>query len=200
MKLRSTVVAWALVVGTIAVSAARAAGPPPADLSVTKSGPPTAIAGTNLTYVIAVSNAGPGAAIVGGSPNALAFGIFLNDTLPPQTRFVSLAQNTGPSFSCTTPAVGANGTVSCNITSLIAGDSATFTLVVAVVPGASGTISNTATVNTFNTNDPNPANDSATANTVITAGAAVPAMSPLTLAFLGAAFAGIAVVVLKRIA
>jgi hypothetical protein len=35
---------------------------------------------------------------------------------------------------------------------------------------------------------------------VITAGAAVPAMSPLTLAFLGAAFAGIAVVVLKRIA
>ena len=128
----------------------------------------------------------------------MAFGVFLTDVLPPQTTFVSLTQSSGPSFACTTPTVGTNGTVSCNIASLALNGTASFSLVVAIAPGASGTITNTATVNTQNTTDPNPTNDAAIANTVLTAGAAIPAISPRMLALLALAFAVTGFIVLRR--
>jgi len=175
-----------------------------ADLEITKSDSPDPVtAGTNLTYTITVTNGGPGAAstripVHATDVGALASGVSLTDVLPPQTTFVSLTQNTGPSFGCTTPAVGTNGTVTCLIASLATGASASFSLVVAIAPSASGTVSNTATVATQNTSDPNPANDTATANTLLTSGTAIPTMSPLLLALLAMAFALTGFIVLRR--
>ncbi len=128
-----------------------------ADLSVTKTdSPDPVIAGANLTYTITVANAGPNA----------AQSVSLTDTLPAGTTFVSLTAPAG--FSCTTPAVGGNGTVTCTIASLAAGATQTFTLIVQVGASvAAGTvISNTATVSAA-TSDPNAANDSATTTTTV---------------------------------
>jgi uncharacterized repeat protein (TIGR01451 family) len=129
---------------------------PQADLSVSKTDSPDPVpVGTNLTYTITVTNAGP----------SDAAGASLTDSLPAGTTFVSLASPGG--WSCTTPAVGAGGTVSCTIATLAPGSSV-FTLVVAVDPGtAIGTVlSNTATASSA-TADPNPGNESATATTTV---------------------------------
>jgi uncharacterized protein len=127
-----------------------------ADLEITNvDSPDPVVAGNNLTYTITVTNAGPDPAVAAS----------LSDTLPAGTTFVSLASPGG--WSCTTPAVGAGGTVSCSLASMNVG-SAVFTLVVAVDVGASGIVSNTATI-TSSTSDPAPANNSATANTTVNA-------------------------------
>lgn len=128
-----------------------------ADLSVAKTdSPDPVVVGTNLTYTITVTNSGPDAA-----PNAS-----MSDTLPAGTTFVSLASPAG--WSCTTPAVGATGTVSCSNASFAVG-SAVFTLTVSVAPGvASGTVlSNTASVSSA-TGDPVTDNNSATTTTTVT--------------------------------
>jgi uncharacterized repeat protein (TIGR01451 family) len=108
---------------------------PQADLSITKTaGAPTTVQGANITYTITVNNAGPSAASV-----------TLTDALPAATTFVSLTAPSG--WSCTTPAVDANGTVSCENTALAVTED-TFTLVVKVNLNAVGnsTISNTAEI------------------------------------------------------
>jgi len=130
-----------------------------ADLSVTKSGSPDpVVAGADLTYTITVANAGPSA----------AQSVSLADSLPAGTTFVSLGQGSGPAFSCTTPAVGASGAISCDRTTLAAAATQTFTLVVTVGAGVTdGTlISNTATV-ASTTTDPTSANDTASATTTV---------------------------------
>ncbi len=127
-----------------------------ADLSVTKvDAPDPVIAGNDLAYTVTVNNAGP----------SNAASASLSDTLPAGTTFVSLSSPGG--WSCTTPAVGAGGTVSCGNASVAPG-SAVFTLVVKVGAAvASGTVlTNTATVSSATT-DPNPGNDSATATTTV---------------------------------
>jgi uncharacterized repeat protein (TIGR01451 family) len=132
-----------------------------ADLSVTKVDTPDPVtAGTNLTYTITVTNAGPSNAAT----------VSLSDTLPAGTTFVSLPAVAG--WSCTTPAVGAGGTVSCSNASLGVG-SAVFTLTVAVAPATpAGTVlSNTATASSATT-DPNPGNESGTATTTVGSGSA----------------------------
>lgn len=107
---------------------------PVATLTVTKTGAPNPVdAGANLSYTITASNNGSvdlDTAIV-------------TDPLPPSTAFVSLASPGG--WLCTTPAVGATGTVSCSITPMPANSSAVFTLVVTVASSSSGSVSNTAT-------------------------------------------------------
>ena len=127
-----------------------------ADLSVTKTDSPDPVnPGGTITYTITVANAA-------GSSNAAT--VALSDPLPAETTFVSLSSPGG--WSCTTPAVGANGTVSCSIASLATGGSAVFTLTVAVDAGtpAGTVITNTATVTSAST-DPNPGNESGTATT-----------------------------------
>ncbi len=132
-----------------------------ADLAVTKTdGTATVVAGGTTTYTIVITNAGPDAA-----PNAT-----LTDTLPAQATFNSLAVPAG--WSCTTPAVGATGTVSCSIASLPNGASATFTLAVTVAAAtpAGTSLSNTA-VTASGASDPTPANNTATDVDTVTASA-----------------------------
>src|SRR5438067_2006521 len=135
--------------------------PPQADLSITKTdSPDPVVAGTGLTYDIALNNYGPNAAV----------NVSLTDATPANTTFVSFAQTSGPAFTCSTPAVGGTGTVSCTISMFGTGANATFRLVVMVnasTPNGT-TLSNTATV-TSDTLDPCPGNNSATATTTVIA-------------------------------
>ena len=135
-----------------------------ADLQVTKSGPASITAGTNITYTLGVTNA--------GTSDAQA--VSLSDALPANTTFVSLAQNTGPSFTLSTPAVGGTGTATATLATLPAGGSATFTLVLAVAASApnASSIANTATVSSTTT-DPTPGNNSATSTASVVANADV---------------------------
>jgi uncharacterized repeat protein (TIGR01451 family) len=125
-----------------------------ANLSITKTdAPDPAIVNQNLTYTITVNNAGP-------SPATM---LTMTDVLPANTTFQSLASPAG--WTCMTPAVGANGTVTCTNPNLASGAAAaTFTLVVR--PTAAGNLSNTATIASA-TADPNNANNSATATTTV---------------------------------
>ena len=127
-----------------------------ADLSVTKVDTPDPVnTGSNLTYTITVTNNGPSAA-----SNAS-----WSDALPAGTTFVSLPAVGG--WSCTTPAAGDTGSVSCSNPSF-AVTSSVFTLTVAVDPTvpAGSTLSNTATV-TSSTPDNNSNNNSSTATTTV---------------------------------
>src|SRR5439155_22275358 len=119
-----------------------------ADLSLVKSAAPNPVApGTELTYTLTATNAGPSDA-----PS-----VSVTDTVPTGTTFVRVAQG-----NC-------DATISCTVGALPAGASATLVLVVRVnpsdVPG--DTITNTARV--FNTPaiDPVPANNSATATATV---------------------------------
>ena len=142
-----------------ATTTVSAAPPPSADLSATKADSPDPVAaGANLTYTLTIANAGP-------SDDQ---SVSVSDPIPANTTFVSLAQNDGPTFTCSTPAVNGTGTVTCSIATLPAGMSATFTLIVKVdATTADGTVlSNTVTV-TSSTADPVPGNNSATATTTV---------------------------------
>jgi uncharacterized repeat protein (TIGR01451 family) len=85
--------------------------------------------------------------------------------VPPNTTFVSESQTGGPVFSCTTPAVGGSGTVTCTVASFASGGPATFSITVKIAVGATGTITNSATVTSAA--DPNSANNTATAPTAV---------------------------------
>jgi uncharacterized repeat protein (TIGR01451 family) len=126
-----------------------------ADLSVTKSdSPDPVLAGGTLTYTIVVSNAGPSAAET----------VTLSDTFPAQLTDVTVV-DAGP-YTC-----GVVGQVlSCTIASHPVGVDATITVTATVDPAtvAGTTISNTAGVDSA-TDDPVPANDSATATTTVAA-------------------------------
>jgi uncharacterized repeat protein (TIGR01451 family) len=130
------------------------------DVSVNKTGAGTVIAGNNLSYSITVTNTGP----------SLATSTQLSDALPGSTTFVSLIQNSGPVSSCTSPAVGGTGSVTCNWASLASGATANFTLVVKTASGASGTISNTAIVSE-SPNDPTPGNNMSPTSATVTTSA-----------------------------
>ncbi|HSP17686.1 MAG TPA: hypothetical protein VLV78_23275 [Thermoanaerobaculia bacterium] len=126
-----------------------------ADLAVTKSGPATITSGSNVTWTIVVTNNGP----------SDAQSVSLSDPLPAGTTFVSESQTTGPAFTCTTPAAGTNGTVTCTMATFASGASAQFSIV--ATTGSAG-VSNTATVSSA-TNDINVANNSATATAAVNA-------------------------------
>ena len=139
---------------------------------VTKTGPGTVTAGTDITYTVAVTNSGI----------SDASDVVVTDTLPPNTTFVSLAQ-TGAPFSCSTPPSGGTGTISCTIASLVSGASTSFTFVFRVAPSATGSISNTANVST-STVDTDGGNNSSTviSTVVVSADTAVTKSGPATVA------------------
>jgi uncharacterized repeat protein (TIGR01451 family) len=118
-----------------------------ADLSITKSDSPDPVtAGSNLTYTLTVSNAGPS-----DTQN-----VVVTDAVPANTTYVSVA-SADPGFVC----LNSNNTITCNKATLAAGDSTTITIVVKVNANvASGTVlSNSATVSSTTT-DPSASNNS----------------------------------------
>jgi uncharacterized repeat protein (TIGR01451 family) len=128
-----------------------------ADLAVTNSGTPPVVApGGDITYTQTVTNNGPFDAV-----NAV-----FSEGIPANTTFQSI--NTVPGWTCSTPAVGGTGTISCTDPDVANGAMVTFTVVVQV---AIGTANGTQVVDVDNitsgTNDPNLANNSATVITTV---------------------------------
>ena len=132
------------------------------DLAITKSGPTTVAAGTNISYTIVASNNGP----------SDAFQVNLTDSTPANTTFTSIVAPAG--WSCTTPAAGTAGAISCSILNFASGAVANFTLNLAVSPSApnGSTIANTAQINSTYT-DPTPGNNQSTSNATVSTGADV---------------------------
>jgi uncharacterized repeat protein (TIGR01451 family) len=125
-----------------------------ADVSVVKTAAANVVAGTNLTYTVTASNAGP----------SIAANVVVKDTLPGQISVVSVTPSVG---TCTAGIPGNPAQpLTCTLGSLASGASATVTVVVNVnanVP--TGTIlTNNATVSS-SANDPNNNNNSSTAFT-----------------------------------
>jgi uncharacterized repeat protein (TIGR01451 family) len=131
-----------------------------ADLGVTKNGPTSIDAGTDITYTVSLTNNGPSDATT----------VTLTDNTPANTTFVSATQDSGPVFACGTPAVGGTGPITCTIASFAAGSTANFTFVMHVsgsAPAASN-IDNTASV-TATSPDPIPGNDSDSSSAIVAA-------------------------------
>ena len=91
------------------------------DLSVGNFGPIEVSPGSNLNYRVQVTNNGPDDAL----------NVVLTDSVPANTTFVSEAQESGPSFECTTPS-GAGGSISCTIANLPARSTAVFSIAFSV--------------------------------------------------------------------
>ena len=146
---------WACLIGFASHASAQTA-----DLVVTKSGPASAAAGTNVSFAINVLNTGPDDAA----------SATLDDPIPPGMTFVSLTSPAG--WTCTTPAVGSGGTANCVNPLFAAGGSANFSLTVAIPGGTPpGTVfTNVATVSTVSF-DPTDENNASTAVTIVSGGA-----------------------------
>jgi large repetitive protein len=128
-----------------------------ADVSVTKSAPAAAVAGSNITYTITIQNLGP----------SDAASVTLTDVLPAGTTFVSESQTNGPTFTCTTGA-----TVTCSIASFAANASATFNVTVTLSGSLTNgtTVTNTASASSA-TPDSNLNNNTSSAPTLVSASA-----------------------------
>ncbi|HKC63993.1 MAG TPA: hypothetical protein VKB86_10165, partial [Pyrinomonadaceae bacterium] len=123
-----------------------------ANLSITKSASGSFVAGTNATYTLSVSNAGPQSA---SAP------ITVKDTLPTGETFVS---GTGTGWSCS----ASGQTVTCtNSSAMASGGSSSITLTVALASNIASSVTNTATVDST-TFDTNTTNNSSSVTTSIT--------------------------------
>lgn len=134
--------------------------------------------GDVFSYTITLRNAGP----------SDAQSISLVDALPSNTLFVSLAAP--PGYTCTTPAVGTIGTVTCTVATLPPSTTVdTFTLMVRVDPATppGSTITNSVTA-TSTTTDPSSSN---TASATVQMRADIPSLS-MTMLLLLAALLGVA--------
>ncbi len=111
-----------------------------ADLVLATAGAPsTVFAGNNITYTQTVTNNGPAAATVAN----------FTEATPTNTTFESVIAPVG--WTCTTPAVGATGNVTCTDPSLASGAVANIVVVVNVAPSvAAGTITATSTLSASN--------------------------------------------------
>ncbi|MBZ5637377.1 MAG: thrombospondin type 3 repeat-containing protein [Acidobacteriia bacterium] len=126
------------------------------DLSVTEADAPDPVAtGSNVAYTITVTNNG---SVEGVNPT-------LADSTPASTTFVSVTAPAG--WTCTAPAVGGTGAVSCSAATLDPGASAVITLVVKIDYCAGNTsTTNTATVSN-DVPDANPADNTASETTTL---------------------------------
>jgi len=125
------------------------------DLFVTTKANLTAVKSLGtLVYTVTISNLGP----------FQASAVTLVDPVPASSTFVSM--NPGEA-SCTAPAAGQVGTITCNFGNMASGASATVTITVQIAGSANKTsITNTAVATSPNF-DPNPANNSASVTTQI---------------------------------
>jgi len=157
---RSSVAALLLFLSSFAfLSAAKAQQ---ADLSVTKTGPDQAAAGSDVTYTIHVNNLGPENSV----PATLV------DHIPPGTSFVSVTA--APGWTCSIP--NQQNNVVCTTSSVPVGADAVFSLTLNIdsrtAPGTY--ITNTVDVSTppdpdpaIGATDPNEENNTAFATTVV---------------------------------
>jgi len=137
------------------------AGATQADLAVTSAASPNPVlGGNNVTFTEVVTNNGP-ATVSASFTDAVPTGINGN------TTFVSLVPPAG--WSCTTPAAGATGTITCTDATFAPGGTATFPIVVqASATNPPGTvITNTANIGPT-ASDPYLANNTATSMTTVT--------------------------------
>ena len=127
-----------------------------ADVAVSEAAPAVAFAGANTNYVITVTNNGPDAAA----------NFELDDTLPPGTTLVGVAQLSGPAFTCTP------GIVQCHIASLAAGATAQFSVTINVPSSIPpGTILTNTAIVTSSTSDPNATNNTANGSMTVSSNA-----------------------------
>jgi len=129
---------------------------PVADLAIQKFGfPNTVHVGQDIAYGLLVHNLGPNT----------ANDVLVTDSLPANTVLVGARPSQG---SCTGPAAGSGGTVTCNLGNIVKRGYAIVGIAVKVTGGAGTTITNTATVGASNF-DPNPSNNSASVSTTVSA-------------------------------
>lgn len=125
-----------------------------ADLALTGTTSPEPVTtGSTLTYVLTAKNNGP-------DP---AFGTVLNQTLAAQSTFLSATPSQG---TCTTPAVGAAGNISCQLGMLANGASASLTVTVKVTAPGGTTITTSANVSS-EVADPTPGDNSARSTSTV---------------------------------
>ncbi len=117
------------------------------DVAVTSTAPAAAIAGNNVSVTVTVTNKGPN-----GASN-----VVLNDTLPAGAVFVSATPSQG---SCAGSAI-----VRCDLGTIA--NSGTATLNLTFIPGAAGTITNTAMASALQP-DTDLTNNTATSSIVVT--------------------------------
>jgi uncharacterized repeat protein (TIGR01451 family) len=111
------------------------------------------LANRQLKYTVSVKNLG----------KYLAKQLVLNNALPSGSTFVSLAP--GP-WACSSPAVGASGTISCKLTSEAVGTTQGITFVVKVKTPGNVLVSNTASIGE-STYDPNLGNNTSNTSTKV---------------------------------
>jgi len=116
-------------------------------------------AGSDVVFSLFVFNKGPNDAA----------NVQILDSVPANTTFLSVVQNSGPTFNCTDPGVGNTGTTTCTRASLANGDTAAFTFTYRVDAGVTAGTTIEHTVNT--TSD---TADSNTLDNTSTAGSDVP--------------------------
>jgi uncharacterized repeat protein (TIGR01451 family) len=127
-----------------------------ADFGITKTGDTQALADSDVNYTITVQNFGPDQGM-----NAE-----WSDTLPADMTFVSLTQTSGPAWTCTTPATGAGGTVTCDNSTVPTGKS-TFILTGHIPRGEPNGTAYDNIVSITSSADPNSENDSAVLSTTV---------------------------------
>jgi uncharacterized repeat protein (TIGR01451 family) len=128
-----------------------------ADMAVTDSASPNPVAaGANITYTQVVTDNGPSA----GDNATFATAV------PTNTTLVSIAAPSG--WTCSSPGAGNTGSIVCTDTNMPGSTSGTFTMIVKVNPGvANGTVITNSVSVASSATDPNSANNSATATTVV---------------------------------
>ena len=141
-----------------------------ADLSITKTGPPTIGAGGSVAYSLSVSNLGP----------STATSVSVTDTLPAGVSFVSAS---GTGWTCGQAA----GVVTCTRPSIGAGTTAPAITINVTAPAAAGSLVNTASVSAA-TADPDLTNNTDQSTTGVTAVAdlSIAKTGPATVAAGGA--------------
>ncbi|OYO17574.1 hypothetical protein CGZ94_01350 [Enemella evansiae] len=121
---------------------------PQADLTITKTGPATVVAGQPISWTLRVQNAGP----------SFATGVTVRDELPAGLTGATVRTDQG---QCRIDAGGPSGTVNCDLGTVGVGDDVTITVMVDAGVSAAYTgqqLVNTATV-TSPTPEPNPGGD-----------------------------------------
>jgi uncharacterized repeat protein (TIGR01451 family) len=122
------------------------------DLQLTNAAPTSVDSGAELTYTITAANNGPDPA---GNVSVI-------DNVPAGTTFASVSSTSG---TCTSPAVGATGKVTCSIGALAVSDTAIVTLKVNVTAAKGKVIQDTAVISFAGFDSA--ASDTATAKTSV---------------------------------